>query len=152
MRLAIIGGGISGLSTVNYLFNKFKCYFFKLSYTSFVSFHTYKAYYINKFSLPIAEVLLYEGSSRFGGWINSKQVEFNGDKFHFEKGPRTLRLATGELKEMNSLQIASELNLGPSVEVIPNSHPAARNRYIYYNNKINAVSKCLYLYIKRFEF
>ena len=92
--------------------------------------------------MPITEVLLYEGSSRFGGWINSKQMEFHGDKFHFEKGPRTLRLATGELKEMNSLQLAAELNLGPSVEVISKSHPASLNRYIYYNSKINAVSKC----------
>jgi protoporphyrinogen oxidase len=49
--------------------------------------------------------LLYEASSRFGGWIESKQIEHNGDKFIFEKGPRTLRLATGELKEMNSLQL-----------------------------------------------
>lgn len=92
----------------------------------------------------MAEVLLYEGSSRFGGWINSKQIEFNGDKFHFEKGPRTLRLATGELKEMNSLQMAGELNLGPNVEIISKSHPAALNRFIYYNNKINPVSKCFF--------
>ena len=36
-------------------------------------------------------------------------MNHNGDTFYFEKGPRTLRLATGELKELNSLQLVNLL-------------------------------------------
>lgn len=95
MKIAIIGGGISGLST---------------------------AYYIKKFSLPVSEVLLnfifkwtkknkfikivlYEASNRFGGWIDSKKTNINDETVFLEKGPRTLRLATGELKEINSIKL-----------------------------------------------
>ena len=53
----------------------------------------------------IEKILIYESSSRLGGWIDSKKVTNNSDVVYFEKGPRTLRLSTGELKELNSMQM-----------------------------------------------
>lgn len=53
------------------------------------------------------KILLFESSNRFGGWIDSKKIELKNDEFYFEKGPRTLRLSTGELKEINSIQLVN---------------------------------------------
>lgn len=117
MKVGIIGGGISGLST---------------------------AYYIQKLGLPVSEIIIYEASSKFGGWIDSKKISYKDDEVYFEKGPRTLRIATGELKELNSLQLASDLGMGSKIELIPKTHPASLNRYIYSNDKINAVSASLF--------
>jgi protoporphyrinogen oxidase len=49
-------------------------------------------------------VSIFEASSRWGGWINSKKVQVGNDTVYFEKGPRTLRLSTGEEKEINSIE------------------------------------------------
>ncbi|RNA38960.1 protoporphyrinogen oxidase [Brachionus plicatilis] len=112
MKIAVIGGGISGLSA---------------------------AYYLKKFSLPISEIVLYEASNRFGGWIDSKKASINQETVFLEKGPRTLRLATGELKEINSIKLAKDLNLSSDIEIISKNHPASVNRYIYFNGRINAI-------------
>lgn len=72
--VAILGGGISGLSS---------------------------AYYLSK-SSPKTKILLIEGSKRLGGWIRSQRVppgnhvSFNTssdetDNVLFEAGPRSLR-------------------------------------------------------------
>ncbi|CAF0738300.1 unnamed protein product [Brachionus calyciflorus] len=117
MKVAIIGGGISGLST---------------------------AYYIKKLALPVSEIIIYEASNRFGGWIDSKKISINNESVYLEKGPRTLRLSTGELKEINSIKLANDLDLGSSVEIISKEHPAATNRYIYFNNQINILKPKLF--------
>ena len=80
MKVAILGGGISGLAA---------------------------AHYLKRFAVPVSQVAVFEASARFGGWIDSKRVEHSGRRFVFEKGPRTLRASTGELKELNSLQMVS---------------------------------------------
>ena len=62
--VAVLGGGITGLST---------------------------AYYLSK-SLPTStRIVLFEADSRLGGWLNSTSVDVGNGKVVFEAGPRTLR-------------------------------------------------------------
>ena len=62
--VAVLGGGITGLST---------------------------AYYLSK-SLPSStRIVLFEAGSRLGGWLNSTSVDVGNGKVVFERGPRTLR-------------------------------------------------------------
>jgi len=37
--------------------------------------------------------------------METKKVQIGEDTVYFEKGPRTLRLSTGEPKELNSLKL-----------------------------------------------
>lgn len=113
MRVAIIGGGISGLST---------------------------AYYIKKLSLPVSEIIIYESSNKLGGWIDTKKTNCGDEEVCFEKGPRTLRIATGELKELNSLQMAQDLGIERDIDLISKSHPASKNRYLFVNDKLTSIS------------
>lgn len=59
------------------------------------------------FFFCVVKIVIYESSSKFGGWIDTKKIAYGDQEVHFEKGPRTLRIATGELKELNSLQMVS---------------------------------------------
>jgi len=81
-NIAVLGGGISGLTA---------------------------AYYLSKLAPQGAKVILLEGSNRLGGWLQSNRVDpgdygldrqipnssdsemLNGNKVLFECGPRTLR-------------------------------------------------------------
>ena len=63
LNVAVLGGGITGLAS---------------------------AYYLTQ-QLPNAQVTLFEGSSRLGGWLHSKQIDVGNGKVVFEQGPRTLR-------------------------------------------------------------
>jgi oxygen-dependent protoporphyrinogen oxidase len=65
-KIAILGGGITGLAS---------------------------AYYLSK-ELPSASITLYEASDRMGGWLQSKHVNVGNGKVVFEQGPRTLRPRT----------------------------------------------------------
>lgn len=62
-EIAILGGGITGLSTAH---NISRC-------------------------LPNAKVTIYEASNRLGGWLNSELVQVDNGEALFEWGPRTLR-------------------------------------------------------------
>lgn len=66
-HIAVVGGGLTGLTT---------------------------AYYLAKQLPPTAKITLYEGSDRLGGWIKTDRVPVNvgGVKgtVSFERGPRTL--------------------------------------------------------------
>ena len=61
--IAILGGGITGLSTA-----------FTLLQT-----------------LPNANITIYEATNRLGGWINSEKIQVEGGEVVFEWGPRNLR-------------------------------------------------------------
>ena len=61
--IAILGGGITGLTS---------------------------AYFLSK-SLPNAKITLLEGSPRLGGWLHSKQVDVGNGNVVFEQGPRNIR-------------------------------------------------------------
>lgn len=62
-EIAILGGGITGLSTAH---NITRC-------------------------IPNAKVTIYEASDRLGGWLNSELVQVDDGEVLFEWGPRTLR-------------------------------------------------------------
>lgn len=62
-QIAVLGGGITGLTAAHYLSKE----------------------------LPSAQITIYEGSERLGGWLNSKQVEVGSGNITVEQGPRTLR-------------------------------------------------------------
>lgn len=61
--VAIIGGGITGLSA---------------------------AYFLTQ-ELPNTKITIYETAPRVGGWLASKHVEVADGRILFEQGPRTLR-------------------------------------------------------------
>ncbi|KAF5357077.1 hypothetical protein D9756_006549 [Leucocoprinus leucothites] len=63
MQIAVLGGGLTGLSAA-----------FNLSYR-----------------FPKAQVLLFEKGKRLGGWAQSEFVEVQGRRILLESGPRTLR-------------------------------------------------------------
>lgn len=65
-RIAVLGGGIAGLSS---------------------------AYFASK-EFPNSKVTVYEGGKETGGWIQSQRVQVPGGDVLFESGPRTLRNAT----------------------------------------------------------
>ena len=62
-QIAILGGGITGLAAAHYLTRE----------------------------LPQAEITIYEGSDRLGGWMKSQRVDVGNGEVVFEQGPRTLR-------------------------------------------------------------
>jgi myosin-crossreactive antigen len=62
-HIAILGGGITGLSAAHYLTRE----------------------------LPTAKITIYEASNRLGGWLHSKSVNVGNGNVVFESGPRTLR-------------------------------------------------------------
>lgn len=61
--VAVLGGGITGLVS---------------------------AYYLSK-EFPNAKIVLFEGSSRLGGWVRSEKVDVGNGSVIFEQGPRNLR-------------------------------------------------------------
>jgi oxygen-dependent protoporphyrinogen oxidase len=62
-RIAVLGGGITGLTSAFHLANR----------------------------LPHARITLFEKTSRLGGWIDSERVQVDGGDVLFEWGPRSLR-------------------------------------------------------------
>lgn len=65
-RIAVLGGGIAGLSS---------------------------AFFASK-EFPHSKITVYEGGKSIGGWLSSKRVQVPGGDVLFEAGPRTLRNAT----------------------------------------------------------
>lgn len=68
--VAVLGGGISGLASAYFLSRK----------------------------LPRAKIVIYERSSRLGGWLHSKTVDVGSGKIVLEQGPRSLRPHTPSAK------------------------------------------------------
>ncbi|CZR50446.1 related to HEM14-protoporphyrinogen oxidase, mitochondrial [Phialocephala subalpina] len=101
-RIAIIGGGITGLTAAHYITRE----------------------------LPNAKVTIYEAGNKLGGWLQSEYVDVADGKVLFEKGPRTLRPNTEA--SLVTLDMIQNLGLKDEMLVSWNSSPAARNRFIYY--------------------
>lgn len=65
-NIAILGAGITGLASAHYLTKEF----------------------------PHANITIYEGNNRIGGWVQSTTVETDEGDIVFEQGPRSLRPST----------------------------------------------------------
>lgn len=102
-RVAVLGGGISGLSS---------------------------AYYINK-EFPNAKITIFEKQDKLGGWISSRRVDVPGGNILFEQGPRTLRNA------VVTASLIQDLDLIDDVIYTKKSDPGAKNRFIYYPDRLN---------------
>ncbi|KAI7885441.1 protoporphyrinogen oxidase [Mucor mucedo] len=122
--VAILGGGISGLSA---------------------------AYYLSKAS-PKSKILVIEGSKRVGGWIRSQRVPpgyhssapslpTDPNNVLFEVGPRSLRpVGPGGAA---ILSMSKDLELQQEMIFVSKTDPSAKNRYIYYQNQINTLPTSL---------
>ncbi|KAF9582853.1 oxygen-dependent protoporphyrinogen oxidase [Lunasporangiospora selenospora] len=118
-HIAVIGGGISGLST---------------------------AWYLAKAAPPTVTVTLLEATKRTGGWLHSDRVkdpiqDHHGGSLLLEYGPRSLRPqgASG----LNTLELVKDLKLESRLEPILKTSPAAMNRFIYSRNKLHMLPNTL---------
>ncbi|TGZ78638.1 Protoporphyrinogen oxidase [Ascodesmis nigricans] len=105
--IGIIGGGISGLAS---------------------------AWYLSKFA-PDVPVTLIEKSGRLGGWIRSKKVGHERGTVRFDMGPRTLRPWSSA--GLGTLDMIRQLDLQDEMVLVPKTAPAAKERYIYYPDRLN---------------
>ncbi|ELU06870.1 hypothetical protein CAPTEDRAFT_228548 [Capitella teleta] len=105
-RIAIIGGGISGLSAAYYLSKSLK-------------------------STP-AKIVLIEAGKQFGGWMESSRFD---DGTVFEHGPRSLRGVKSEAGYA-SLLLAEEIGLESKILSVKKEHPASKYRYIYAKDQL----------------
>lgn len=103
MNVTVLGGGIGGLSSL---------------------------YYLSLRQNIAGKIKLFEGSSRFGGWIYSKRH----DDVVFESGPRSLR-PVGNVGA-TTLELLENLGMQESVVPVHRSHAAAKNRMIYAKNQL----------------
>ena len=75
-HIAVLGGGITGLSSAYHLARKF----------------------------PTTKITLIEGSNHVGGWLDSHRVNVGGGTVLLEKGPRTLRSSSKATSELVSVR------------------------------------------------
>ncbi|KAK7203550.1 hypothetical protein BZA70DRAFT_296892 [Myxozyma melibiosi] len=120
--VAVLGGGISGLST---------------------------AYYLSRLLPKTVPITIYEASGRVGGYIESTKLQLpaasidgaGGEKNEdvlFEHGPRTLRVSK-RVSSLNMFDLINSLGMADELIVVPKDSAAARNRYIYYKGRINMI-------------
>ncbi|KAF8930960.1 hypothetical protein BGZ47_000296 [Haplosporangium gracile] len=106
-HIAVLGGGISGLST---------------------------AWYLARTAPSNVKITLIEGTKRTGGWLHSDRV---ADPHHpnekssvlLESGPRSLR--PQGISGLNTLEMVRDLGLDSKIKPVSKTSPAAKNRYIY---------------------
>ncbi|EGY23047.1 uncharacterized protein VDAG_04485 [Verticillium dahliae VdLs.17] len=111
--IAVIGGGITGLTTAHFLAK----------------------------SVPVGtKITVYEASDRIGGWLDTQKVEFeqNGQKsvVQFERGPRTLRSYARDTWKMDDLVLFTLLN---DLDIMPSFRPGG-TRYVRIDGNITAVT------------
>jgi oxygen-dependent protoporphyrinogen oxidase len=117
--VAIVGGGIAGLVSAYYLAQKSA---------------------LSKF--PHLRILLFERSTRFGGWIHSEQLGTKHDSHIFELGARTLRLQSGiaslsNHSAINTLKLLEQLKIFDSQFCpIEKTSPTNKNKLIYYKQNL----------------
>ncbi|KPV75571.1 uncharacterized protein RHOBADRAFT_53536 [Rhodotorula graminis WP1] len=118
--LAILGAGLSGLSTAHYFLRA-----------------------LDPPARKLARIVVLEKEHRVGGWCRAhryeggkllkpdEQPEGKGDVLAFETGPRSIR-PQGLLGWL-TIEMAHDLGLtlDSSLVVVPKSAPSARNRYLY---------------------
>ncbi|EPQ52278.1 Protoporphyrinogen oxidase [Gloeophyllum trabeum ATCC 11539] len=102
-HIAILGGGLTGLSAAFHLARRF----------------------------PSTPITLLEKEHRFGGWVRSERVEVadgqrRRESMVLEAGPRTLRP-----RSMAVLELIHLLDLTPALLTVPLTAPAARTRFLH---------------------
>ncbi|KAL8758998.1 MAG: hypothetical protein Q9199_001086 [Rusavskia elegans] len=102
LNVAVLGGGITGLASAYYLAQQ----------------------------LPKAQITLFEGSSRLGGWLHSKQIDVGTGNIVFEQGPRTLR--PSRPNGWVTLDLIRDLAMEDQVLMTSKESIAAQNRFIYF--------------------
>ncbi|KAG0205335.1 hypothetical protein BGX28_003043 [Mortierella sp. GBA30] len=116
-HIAVIGGGISGLST---------------------------AWYLARTAPSHVSITLLEGSRRTGGWLQSDRVidpQHPGGSLLLERGPRSLR--PQGISGLNTLEMVRSLRLEPKLEPVLKTSPAAKNRFIFSRNKLHMLPSTL---------
>ncbi|KAI8938448.1 hypothetical protein NX059_004340 [Plenodomus lindquistii] len=89
------------------------------------------AYFIGK-EFPQAKITVFEGGQQLGGWIRTQRIDLGGSEdVVFEQGPRTLRNSTV------TASLIQELGLVDQVRCTYKTQPGAKNRYIYYPDRLN---------------
>ncbi|EPE29692.1 FAD-linked reductase, C-terminal [Glarea lozoyensis ATCC 20868] len=106
-EFAVLGGGITGLSTAHYLTK----------------------------NIPHANVTIYESTDRLGGWLSSERVAVDGGDIVFEQGPRSLR-PNENGSGLTVMELIQDLDLQDQILTTPKDSASARNRYIYYPDKL----------------
>ncbi|KAF1963821.1 Protoporphyrinogen oxidase [Byssothecium circinans] len=91
------------------------------------------AYFVSK-EFPNSKITVYEAGKEVGGWIKSKRVHVPGGNVLFEYGPRTLRPGAGA---MPTAQMIQDLGLTDNVLYAKKNSPGAKNRYVYYPDRLN---------------
>ncbi|KAK9462235.1 uncharacterized protein V1516DRAFT_307417 [Lipomyces oligophaga] len=117
--VAILGGGISGLSA---------------------------AYYVSRLLPKETKITIFESKNRLGGFIESERFRLpeqcqNGDgkdSVLFEYGPRTLRVSK-RVSSLNAFDLINKLGMKDELIVIAKDSAAARNRYVYHQGRINMI-------------
>jgi protoporphyrinogen/coproporphyrinogen III oxidase len=107
-RIAVLGGGIAGLSS---------------------------AYFLKK-EFPQCKITIFEAREQTGGWIKSMRANLPPESGHkgnvlFELGPRTLRNSTP------TAHMIQELGIVDDIVYTKKSDPGAKNRFIYYPDRLN---------------
>ncbi|KAF2746969.1 Protoporphyrinogen oxidase [Sporormia fimetaria CBS 119925] len=106
-RIAIVGGGIAGLSA---------------------------AHFINR-EFPKSQITLYEAQDDVGGWIQSRKVQVDGGEVIFEYGPHTLRPA-GPMS-LPSLMLIKDVGVADQLVGTAMSSEGAGRRFLYYPDRLN---------------
>ncbi|EEB07772.1 protoporphyrinogen oxidase [Schizosaccharomyces japonicus yFS275] len=123
MSIAVCGGGIAGLSA---------------------------AYYLARY-LPKTQIVLLEQGTHLGGWLQSVKVPCSKSptgSVLFEKGPRTLRPIG--LPGLATLDLVAKLKLQDKILPILKSSTSAKNRYLYYPDRLNHVPSNLFQSLSMF--
>ncbi|XP_026764529.2 protoporphyrinogen oxidase [Galleria mellonella] len=107
--VAILGGGLGGLSTAYYLLKN------------------------NVNNNNNLRLLLLEATNYCGGWIKSIRTK----DYIFEQGPRTIR--PKGITGLNTLNMMQDLGLSEHLAPISADHPAAKNRMIYVNQNLHVL-------------
>ncbi|KAK8853421.1 protoporphyrinogen oxidase [Kwoniella newhampshirensis] len=111
-HITVLGAGLTGLST---------------------------AFHLSRHLPRTSKINLIEGSSRLGGWIDSRDHlvgfkdpssgEMREGKVVLETGPRSIR-PRGSRGAASMLRMLRDLDLLDSIVPIPFSHPSAQNRFL----------------------
>ncbi|KAF2664598.1 FAD/NAD(P)-binding domain-containing protein [Microthyrium microscopicum] len=104
--IAIIGGGITGLSAAIQAYTDLD----------------------KNVHLTPPHVTLYESSDRLGGWCDTTRVPVEGGHIRLERGPRTLAVGP---KAARTLDVADRVGVLNSVRWVRKEDAGARNRYVY---------------------